>query len=217
MTSLLNAPSFEDLSAYDVNVVGKYEVNRQTLYDTVTYAGAAGQSSLSFFQLPIGQGGKTAQDTNMTTAGSLPSPVNFLIESIELIFIPGSTAFQEGAAVTTPYYNDVLAFGNNGSLRLTIGDKSQLLEAPLRVFPPKASYEVNASMSNNITPAAGTKTLFAFAAMVGRPYYIDVPLLLRPTQNFDVKLDWKTPLPLPSGVDGKIVCKLDGLRYRLAQ
>lgn len=214
--SLINAPSFEELNAYDVNVVGKYEVNRQTLYDTVAYA-AAGQSSLTFFQNPIGQAGKTAQDTNMTSAGSLPSPVNFLIESIELIFIPGTSALTEGATAGVPYYADMQSFRDNGSLRLTIGDKSQLLEAPLGVFPPKAGLNVNASLSNNITPAAGTKSVFVFADMVGRPYYIDVPLLLRPTQNFDVKLEWKTPLPLPSTTAGRIICKLDGLRYRLAQ
>lgn len=208
--SLINAPSFEELSAYDVNVVGKYEVNRQCLYDTVAYA-AAGQSSLTFFQNPIGQAGKTAQDTNMTSAGSLPSPVNFLIESIELIWIPGADAMS--STLTPNYFDDVLAFKNNGSLRLTIGDKSQLLEAPLGVFPPKATLDV----SSAITAGADSEANFVFADMVGRPYYIDVPLLLRPTQNFDVKLEWKTPLALPSGLPGRIVCKLDGLRYRLAQ
>jgi hypothetical protein len=214
--SLINAPSFEDLSAYDVNVVGKYEVCRQTLYDTVAYA-AAGQSSLSFFQLPVGQGGKTVQDTNMTSAGSLPSPVNFLIESVELIFIPGTTPLVEGAGSAAPWYSDMQSFRDNGSLRLTIGDKSQLLEAPLGVFPPKTGLNVNAAISNNITPAAATKTSFVYADMVGRPYYIDVPLLLRPTQNFDIKLEWKVPIALPSTTAGRIICKLDGLRYRLAQ
>lgn len=214
--SLINAPSFEDLNAYDVNVIGKYEVSRQTLYDTVAYA-AAGQSSLTFFQLPVGQGGKTVQDTNMTSAGSLPSPVNFLIESVELIFIPGADALAEGATAGVPYFDDMLSFRDNGSLRLTIGDKSQLIEAPLGVFPPKAGLNVSSAISNNITAAADTKSVFVYADMVGRPYYIDVPLLLRPTQNFDVKLEWKVPLPLPSTLAGRIICKLDGLRYRLAQ
>lgn len=213
--SLVNAPSFEELNAYDVNVVGKYEVNRQTLYDTVTYNGAAGQSSLTFFQLPVGQGGKTVQDTNMTSAGSLPSPVNFLIESIELILIPGGPVFSEEAAENT-YFQDVWQFKNNGSLRLTIGDKSQLLEAPLGVFPPKTTLDVAAAVSL-ANPDEAQDVNFVFADMVGRPYYIDVPLLLRPTQNFDVKLDWKVPLPMPSTQNARIVCKLDGLRYRLAQ
>lgn len=220
MSTLLDirgVPDFEQLSAYDVNVVGKYEVNRQCLYDTVTYGGVAGQTSLTLFSLPIGQGGKSIQDTNMTTAGSMPSPINFLIESVELIFIPGSNAFNEGATAGTPYYDDVLSFKNNGALRLTIGDKSQLIEAPLGVFPPKASLDVNSAVSNNVTPAAGTKSVFAFADMVGRPYLLDVPLLLRPTQNFDVKLEWKTPIAMPSGQNARIICKLDGLRYRLAQ
>lgn len=210
--SLINAPSFEELNAYDVNVVGKYEVNRQCLYDTVIYKGDTGQSSLTFFQNPIGQAGKTAQDTNMTSAGSLPSPINYLIESVELIFIPSSSALSDGV-FDTDYFNDVMSFKNNGSLRLSIGDKSQLLEAPLGVFPPKASLEVSSALAEG----GDGSVSFAWADLTGRPYYIDVPLLLRPTQNFDVKLEWKQPLALPSGLDGRIICKLDGLRYRLAQ
>jgi len=213
--SLVNAPSFEDLSAYDVNVVGKYEVNRQTLYDTVVYTGATGQTSLSFFQNPIGQqisAGvfKTVQDTNMTSAGMMPAPVNFLIESVELMFIPGSNPFALNADAAE-YFNDVFTFKSNGSLRLGIGDKAQLTEAPLGVFPPKTTLDVSSSIGGNTTQN------FVWADLVGRPYYLDVPLLLRPNQNFDVRLDWKIPLPLPSGLNGRIICKLDGLRYRLAQ
>lgn len=217
MSLLINAPTFEQLSAYDVNVQGKYEVNTQCLYDTVIYNGAAGQSSLTMFQLPIGQGGKSIQSTNMTTAGSLPSPINFLIQSVELIFIPGVTAMAEGAAATAQFFQDFYSFASNGALRLTIGDKSQLVEAPLGVFPPFTQVDSMVSVSNNITPAAATKSVFNFAQMAGRPYYLDVPLLLRPTQNFDVKLEWTAPLPLPSGQDARVMCKLGGVRYRLAQ
>mgnify|MGYP000960570814 FL=1 len=68
------APAFASLAQnYGVNVANVVEAIRQPIYDTVTYA-AAGQTNLTFFALPIGQGGKTKVDTNMTTAGSLPAP-----------------------------------------------------------------------------------------------------------------------------------------------
>lgn len=195
-----NVPTVDQLREYAVNVDGLYEVNTQALYDRVAYA-AGGQSQLIMFQNPIGQIAKTVEDTNMTNGGTLAAPINFLITSVELIYIPGVNVS------TADYIEDMKAFGDNGSLQLRVGDKTQLTEAPLRVFPPKTGLKVFSSGSLDV----------AHAEAVGRPYYLDVPILLRPSQNFDVRLGWKAPLPMPSGEAGQIVCRLDGFRYRLAQ
>ena len=66
-------PNLAELQAYAVNRKGQYEGIRQSLFDFQVY-GAAGQTSLAFFQVPIGQGGKTIDDTNMEIQGALPQP-----------------------------------------------------------------------------------------------------------------------------------------------
>lgn len=204
MSLLSNVPTVAQLEQYSVNVSGMYEVNTQSLYDRIPYA-VGGQSQALFYQNPVGSiiSGvtKTAEDTNMTSAGTLAAPINFLATSVELIYIPGVGVDD------VDYINDIKAFANNGSLRFNVGDKTQLTEAPLGVFPPKTCVEVFSS---------GTMEV-AHASMVGRPYFLEVPILLRPSQNFDVRLGWKSPLPMPSGTAGQIICRLDGYRYRLAQ
>ncbi len=78
-------PTLDQLQQYDVNRRGEYEGIRQTLYDSAAYA-AAGQTQLQFFQIPQGQSSKTIADTNMKSAGQLPQPQHFLVESIEIHF-----------------------------------------------------------------------------------------------------------------------------------
>ena len=88
----LPIPNRQQLDAYNVNREG-WEGVTNTLYDSIAYA-AAGQTQLTFFALPVGQGTglgggtKTLSDTNMTIAGSLPANQEFLVQSIELMFNP---------------------------------------------------------------------------------------------------------------------------------
>lgn len=196
-------PSFEELTGYDVNVTGKYEGVRQTLYDTNTYV-QAGQRTMTFFQVPQGQQGKGLEDTNMETAGVLPAPKNFLVQSIELLFLPANAAI----ATTDTFLDDVYQFAKYGSLDFFIGSKSYLQEAPLGCFPPKTGLNVMGAIGD-------AATQFTYAHPSGRPYFINPNVLLRPTQNFNVKCVWDTLRPISA--DAKVVCKLDGVLYRLAQ
>ena len=75
-------PNMQQLAQYAVNRPNEFEAVREPIYDFQTYA-AAGQIQLTFFQVPNGQSGKTFEDTNMDTAGTLPVPKEFLIESID--------------------------------------------------------------------------------------------------------------------------------------
>ena len=131
--------SFADAEKYKVNRSQEYEVTRQSLFDFQTYA-AAGQTSLTFFQVPIGQGGKTIADTNLELAGQLPAPKYSLVESIEIYLFPAdapvsivNAADAAGLAVITNYANDVDAVAQSGSLDFFIGSKSYLQEAPLKL------------------------------------------------------------------------------------
>jgi hypothetical protein len=195
------------------------------LYDFQTYA-AAGQTSLTFFQVPVGQAGKTAADTNLEVAGSLPQPKHQLVESIEIYLFPGDAPvnFQTGGAaslVASNFANDVYAVAESGSVDFFIGSKTYNEEAPINRYPPKVCLKTEFAASIFVNQAAAAdaenEILMDYAAMSGRPYFINPAVLLIPTQNFKVTLKWPVAVPLPSGVDAKIGVVLDGVLYRQSQ
>lgn len=216
-----NIPNLTDLMKYDVNRRGQYEGIRQSLYDITTYANA-GQTSLQFFQVPVGQSSKTIADTNMKSAGQLPQPQHFLVESIELLFFPGVLPVTKLDAVAeTEFANDVYTVSKSGSLNFFIGSKSYLEEAPLGRFPPKTRLSVEGAHSIlELQASAADQELQVstdYAAGIGRPYFLDPPVLLVPNQNFNLTLTWPSVVALPSGVDGRIGVVLDGILYRQSQ
>lgn len=214
-------PSRAQLSKYSVNRPG-WEAIRQSLYDYQTYA-AAGQTQLTFFALPVGQGGKTNSDTNMTLAGQLPKNQEFLLQSIEVFFSPTTPTVAAqmpaafGAQAIAQVVNDAYIVGRAGNLTLTIGSKPYLQEAPLGRFPQKASFGVEAGLADVTTAGANLQSRVTFGKWGGRPYLLDpAPLLLVENQNFSVTLNW------PEGVQaitnpGRIGVILDGILYRRSQ
>lgn len=210
-------PNLNDLLNFDVNRRGEYEGIRQTFYDFTTYANA-GQTQLQFFQVPRGQSSKTAADTNMTSAGQLPQPQHFLVESIEILFYPGVLPGTEAATIVeTEFSNDVYTLQKSGSLNFFIGSKTYLEEAPIGRFPPKTRMNGYAAAHFTQAVAADQQMNVDYATWVGRPYYLDPPVLLVPNQNFSVSLNWPAVVALPSGVDGRIGVVLDGILYRQSQ
>ena len=173
--------------------------------------------------MPVGQGGKTLSDTNMSLAGQLPANQEFLVQSIEVMFWPSvpvvaaanPSAF--GAQAVAAGVNDVAIVARTGNLTFTIGSKPYLQEAPLGRFPPKTHLQINAALSDVSTAAGNLQSRIAYAYSVGRPYLITpVDLNLVSTQNFQVTLNW------PEGVQaitnpGRIGIILDGLLYRRSQ
>lgn len=216
------APSLADLGQYDVNRANQYEAIRQSLYDYTTYGGAAGQTQLQFFQVPVGQSGKTLADTNMRAAGQLPQPQFFLLESIEIKFYPG---VLPGTHVTTlaatEFANDVYTVAKSGWAELFIGSKPYLDEAPLDRFPPKTRLNVDAAygiqLKQTMAADAEEQVSMDYATFSGRPYFMDPQVLLVPNQNFTFTLNWPTAVPLPSTADARIGVVFDGYLYRLSQ
>jgi len=210
-------PTLSDLQQYDVNRRGEYEGIRQTFYDFNTYA-LAGQTSLQFFQIPKGQGGKTVADTNMTSAGQLPQPQHFLVESIEILLFPGVLPVLEDVTIAeSEFSNDMYTVSKSGSLDFFIGSKSYLQEAPIGRFPPKTKMQTEYATHFAQAVAADQQIQMDYAAWVGRPYYLDPPVLLVPNQNWNVTLSWPTAVALPSGADARIGVVLDGILYRQSQ
>lgn len=215
-------PSIQSLQTYRVMRDNAAEGIRQTLYDFQTYVGTTGHSSLSFFQTPVGQNGKTYEDTNMVQAGSLPTPQAFLVESIEIYFFPSVLNVQAEDAATpfTPsqFINDVATINKTGFLEFNISSKNYLREAPLGVFPPKTRLTGSAAVAASIAGStASSMEMISFATTGGRPYFVDPPLLLEATVNFNVTLNWATAQVLPSGANARIGVKLDGIFYRAVQ
>jgi hypothetical protein len=227
-------------SQYAVNRPGQFEGVRQSLYDFQIYP-TAGLTQFTFFALPQGQGvsshtGNAANvkglwDTNMEQAGSLPNPKSFLVESIELFFEPGSVA--TAATFTTQVVfsfvavptnqvpisagavNDIEIIRRSGFLQFFIGSKAYLQEAPLGRFPPKTQLTLDAAVASN---SATTGAIAATSGkMTGRPYFLNPPVFLAPTQNFNVTINFPVAIATPSGFNARMGVVLDGFLYRQSQ
>jgi len=158
----------------------------------------------------------------MLSAGTLPSPIKFLVQSIEIFFFPGvlNVPVEDTAAplVASQFINDVAVINQTGWLAFDVGSKNYLREAPLGVFPPKTHLQGNAAMAGEIAgTTASSFNMASFATAGGRPYFIEPNVLLEPTQNFIVTLNWAAAKALPSSQAARIGVKLDGILYRLSQ
>lgn len=208
-------PSLEELRQYNVNRPDQIEAIKQSLYDSQTYA-AAGQTQLIFFQQPKGgASGKTLQDTNMTGAGALPAPQSFLVETIELFVFPNQdvTVLNAGASFQPEFANDVYDIARFGWLEFFIGSKPYLDEAPLLKFPPRSGLTIAAD-SSAVAPAAG-QLATNYASFGGPIYALMPPILLVPTQNFEITLNW--PAAVPISTTAKVFVNLGGILYRNSQ
>lgn len=222
-------PSYSDLSAYNVNRDG-WEAIKQSLYDTAAYP-AAGINQLAFFALPVGQGvsvlgtpaAKSLSDTNMTLAGQMPANQEFLIQSVEVQFLPTTPTVAAdmpaalGADAVSHIVNDAYIFYRSGNLNLNIGSKSYLQEANLLRFPSKAYFDLAAALDSATTPAAALQARVNFATARGRPYMLQpANLRLVSNQNFGVTLNWPEGLQAITNPAAVRVI-LDGVLYRRSQ
>ena len=221
-----NFPTFSEVQEWSVNRAGEYEVLRQTLYDFQTYPDA-GALSTAFFQVQAGQSGKTIHDTNMELAGQLPAPKHFLVQSIEVFFLPAPAVGPVTVAAGTTdlsvsvFTNDVYSVLRAGALDFFIGSKSYLQEAPLLRFPPKTRLKPEFATSSILTQTTeadlSDQVLMDYASGMGRPYNIDPWVLIAPTQNFSVTISFSSLVAVDAATDARIGVVLDGLLYRLSQ
>lgn len=215
-------PSRAELKArYSVMREG-WDVRRQSLYSFQAYA-AAGATQLTFFALPVGQGGMTESDTNMTLAGQLPAGQEFLVQSLEVHFYPATPTVAAdmpaafGAQAIANSVNDAYIFYRRGNMVFTVGTAEVLKEAPLGRFPPKTTFHVEGTAADQSTIAASLQTRIAYAGMGGRPYVLSpADVLLTSNANFSVTMNW------PEGVQAitnpaRVGVVLDGYLYRRTQ
>ena len=205
MRGLNMPPSPQTVFAkYGVNVPGKVEVIWNPLYDYQATVAAA-TSSQRFFIDPIGANGKTLADTNMELAGQIPKGQLFLITGIQVDFTPDLDIAQQSEE--NQYANDIDAFYNGGALRLSIGSKSYVEQAPLIKFPPVNRLTVESSTS--VTTAAQN---YCYSAAIGREYAVR-DLALISNQNFYVDILEREAV----STTGRVGITLNGWLYRNAQ
>ncbi len=231
-------PTQIDFDSARVTNPGSSEIIRQRLYDFQIYP-LAGLTQMSYFANPVGQGigsalgstvgaAKTQLDTNMEMGGTLPSGKEFMIESIEVLFLPGSVAtintytiaaLSLFAAVSTAsligQLNDINSFYQSGMLELNVLSKNFLRETPLMAFPPKAHIDISAALSS--TSATTGITAGVLGKAVGRPYYVEPNITLQPAVNFEVLLKWPAAVPVSSGFNARVGIYLDGFLKRASQ
>ena len=211
---LTQVPKLSDLTAYDVNRADQYEGVKKAYYDFQTYA-QVGQTSLNFFQVPVGQSSKTLADTNMQQAGSLPSPIQFLVQDIQIFFFPAGDLSQFGAQAAAENVNDVYDVSKSGWLEFLIGSKNYIQEGPIGRFPPSNGLTVAAALADQTTAGATMQSRISYANMAGRIWAVTPQILLKPTQNFKVSLNW--PAAVAISAAGRIGVVMNGIEYRLSQ
>lgn len=231
-------PTAADFNSRRVTNPAQSEIVRQRFYDYQLYP-TAGATQFAFFQQPIGQGittalggtvgsGKTLWDTNLELGGTLPSGKAFMIESIEVVFFPGSVATANTYTVASPaLFNataaaavsaqlaDVNSFYQSGMLELNILSKNYLRETPLIAFPPKTVFNLDAAYASNSATTAELGAVNMRAA--GRPYYIDPTIALQPAVNFEILLRFPAAVATPSGFNARVGVILDGYFMRASQ
>lgn len=208
-------PSLAQLAQYNVNRPDAIEALQWNLYDTLTCA-AAGQTQLQFFQTPKGQNGKTFADTNMTIAGALPAPQSFLVQTIELYFVPGDAIAAIGASAANGFIKDTFSFYTGKAwLEFYIGSKAYLDESPLMKFPPRCGLGGFAALSDTTTAGAGQSSSIGYAQASGPVFELNPPILLVPNQNFNITLNW--PVAIALTVAGSCLCNMSGILYRNSQ
>lgn len=186
-----------------VNIPNVKESIWQPLYDYQAYGPAAAQT-LSFFQTPIGQGGKTLVDTNMELAGQIPTAQNFAITGIQVELMPGQLTTSP---TLTAFTDDLYTFYRTGALILRIGSKEYVRQGNLMKFPPVNRLNIDTGIGN----LAG---IVAYGQADGREFEVE-ELLLTSNQNFSVTLQG---LPaLPSGIAARLGVTLNGYLFRNAQ
>lgn len=228
-------PNQSDFQSRRVTNPAMSQCTRQPLYDHVLYP-TAGATLLSLFALPQGQGSttasgvvagtaKSAADTNLMMAGTLSSGQEFMIETIEVSFLPGSVStantytndnltffLAAASAVPTAQVDDVNAFYSTGYLELVILGQIFYQDAPLVKFPPRQIVKTHGAIASNSATTAEVGFAGAFAD--GETCVLTPELSLQAAMSFGVNLRWPAVVATPSGFNARVGCTLDGWMLR---
>lgn len=208
----LNQPALSDLDKYGVQVRNVKDVTWNPLYDYQTYP-AAGGTTFTFFQVPIGQSSKTLADTNMRLAGQLSAGEAFLITGVQVeLYLAAASLATDDATVeyAEEFYSVMTA---DAYLQLNVLNKDFVQQGPLIKFLPDQHFEMNSAIStaDTTTPATHSSSIMQ---VIGKTYEI-IPIALSANQSFDVSINFSSAVAVTA--DAKIGVSLRGYRIRSAQ
>jgi len=176
------------LSAEQKLRLGTYGDTGQALwwsyYDSFLFD-AAGANPLEqlFFTQPIGTAGKTLQDTNMRSGGSIPTGQHLRAEALEIYYAPSGTK-------TLAQYQDVIDMMATAVLILDISSKSNQIELPLiQMFGATAPLATSDASANPISRSD-------FQGV----WQLPIPVVLAAQTTFSMRINW-TAIPNAS-LDG---------------
>lgn len=212
----------QDLDNHRAALGNTQDVVYWPLFDSAAYA-AAGQTQISLFVAPIGQGTtsapgatgvKTLADTNMYSAGQLTKGNEFFMTGQEFLFFPGDAPEQAIAVgVDNFFVNDTYNVGKSGVVTLQVGSNRQYIQdGPLQNFPPSTRLFVDAAVAGTSLTTVGSS--IAYAAWVGEPYDI-TPIYIEATQGFQEYVQW--PAAVTVSVTARLFSRLRGYLIRNAQ
>lgn len=194
---------------------GQVEAVNEPLYDFQTYALAGTTQAYRFFSVPVGQSGKTYEDTNMELAGQLSAGTRFEVRAIEIALFPGvNPSPAVSATAVSAFPNDVYTIFKAGYLQFNILAKPYLRTGPLGNFPFTKRLDGFAALSDTTTAGATGASRIAYAAFGGQQFQI-TPVMLDSNMNFDVSLNFPTTAAISA--NARIGVILRGIRSRLSQ
>lgn len=171
----------------------------QPVYDRKNYP-AAGTFELIYFSIPVGGSDtliragaaaavtKTRRDTNLEQQGVIPTKA-FKIHGFSLCFIPvQQIASATGFAATPSILDDMMRLMYGGYMEFRIVDKPYLY-LPLHKIPGTGTFR-GAAFSSGTAPTVG---ISGGGPGTGAPrdiYWIGIPLVLDPYQNFSMRLQF---------------------------
>lgn len=181
----------------------------QPVYDRKNYP-SAGAFELTFFSIPVGgvdtliRAGaaasvtKTRRDTNLEQQGVIPTKA-FKIHGFSLCFVPvQQAASATGPTATSSIMDDMMRLMYGGFLEFRIVDKPYLY-LPLHKIPGTGVLRGSA-----VASTAGISAMSGGGPGTGAPrdiYWIGIPLVLDPYQNFSARLQFDGSPPLNQTFD----------------
>lgn len=215
--------TLDELNAH-VTQLATQDVIYAPLYDAASW-GTAGQTLLTFFSAPVGQGTSTAPgytgtktlaDTNLQSAGQLTKGNEFYMTGQEFMFFPGSNPEQDlTAAGINGFLNDTYNAAKSGYVTLQVGsNRNYIQDGPLGIFPPNARLYVAAAIGGTDTAATNSILTQTYAAWSGEPYEI-TPVYIEATLGFSESIQW--PAAVTLATTARIMSRMRGYLVRNAQ
>lgn len=179
-------------------LVGQKEVVQGWLYDSIHFEAGTTYTSVTLFQQPMGQAGKTLLDTNVETAGQLAG-INALTITSMMVKVED--------LVKPANFNNALM----GVMALVIGQKPYPDWAPIWLYQGGPSFRV-AVYGANVEYALGGDASIRNTLKFSRAFYVTI----RPGETFRVELRWPDGFT-PDGESFRLWVFLFGLRERAVQ